>query len=611
MKNNIFVLAIIAMVLASCTDTPTTPPQNNNQPLSSDEESKVKVYYGDFDVPKPNPEAWAQFDHLFAKDTNYVNEHGLAPLSNDFYKDWQPSSTLPTNSKMIANKELEVHFYPLNQDTTKYFQYVHEYKCSYDLKKDGYHAQVAYPSPCSGKKQKAKVVLTNKSPQSKTYKCRLFYQNNSYWFSTGLDADFKNRLFLQNYYGGSEVKSITVAPNTTKTFTIDYQVGMNPKGNSIIAKSYYGPARPGAYEFMLWVTEDANDPLIQDWVDYVKINPFAYYSEQVLAGNESVKNRMAHVHAKHFKFIPLKETFSRARNYQPGNIFHFGNRDQKKLCDTCSGYFKDVITDKWTTEDFFEGFIHDADWVKAPYGNRKENVRIDENGIYLRTPKSTPEQKQKTWGEVKFMPAILYGTVRVVAKLSQLRNPSKTPTGIVHNIWLYQHNPDKAPPIKDHPYAHLTNSRKQQPYEIDIEVWSQIYEENWGGGSMINYSIVDYMRDANVWVKPNEEKTIEGHKVDRSNKIQLNYPQKDDLLRRDFFDQYHLFEIQWNPYDIYYKVDGKIKAKIDWRMAKIPDRYAFLWIGSPIYQDGTYYAQNQIPFLPYDAFTHIRYISIE
>lgn len=82
-------------------------------------------------------------------------------------------------------------------------------------------------------------------------------------------------------------------------------------------------------------------------------------------------------------------------------------------------------------------------------------------------------------------------------------------------------------------------------------------------------------------------------------------------MRQDFFEQYHLYEMIWTPHNVSYRVDGKEVAKIDWRMAKIPDEYCFLWIGSPIYQDGTYYAQNGIPFLPDDRFTHIRYISIE
>jgi hypothetical protein len=58
-------------------------------------------------------------------------------------------------------------------------------------------------------------------------------------------------------------------------------------------------------------------------------------------------------------------------------------------------------------------------------------------------------------------------------------------------------------------------------------------------------------------------------------------------------------------------LDGQEKALITKNMAAIPDKYMFLWIGSPMYQDGTYYLQSFIPFLKYDKQSIIDYIKIE
>lgn len=585
--------------LFSCSNEPASPPA-------------FKIYYNDFAVP-PMDSSWTRFAYLFQKDTNYLNEFELTTIvPHTYYKDWQPAATLPTRSKMITKADLEVHFYPLDQDTAKQFQYIHKYNCVYDPK-NYYFADIAYPNPCAGKDKKAKgkAVFVNKSNQPKTMKCRLFYQNTSYWYPTSIHADFTNRFFLSNYYGGSQTYTVTLGPNETKEVYLEYVIGKDPKKNEWATKKYYGAARSGAYEFMLWASEDASDLLIQDTLDYTKVNPFAYVQERLMNSDFSVNEKFAHLHSTHFKFITLMETFDGDNIYNPGDVYMLSDRDQKPLCDTCNGYFKDVISEEWTLDDYFKGFISKAPMIKAEYGNRKENVRIDQNGIYLKCPGSTPEKKQKTWGEVKFAPGFLYGTVKIVAKLSQLRNAKgHTPTGIVHNLWLYEFNHPYADPIPNHPYKHLVNSNGKQPYEIDIEIWSKIYDENWNGGSSINYSIVDYMRYADAVVKPGEAIEFEGNKIDRLNLVQLNYPGQ-ELLQREFFDQYHLYEISWTPHDVIYKIDGKQTAKIDWRMAKIPDEYAFLWIGSPIYQDGTYYSQTGIPFLPSDRFTHIRYISIE
>ena len=581
---------------------------------SSAAKKDVKVYYNGFPIPDNYKTGWEKFAHIFQKDTSYVNEYGVTLVSPEAYKHFTPASTLPNRSTMLIREDLEAHFYPLDLDTAKQYQYSHKYNCEYEPHIFKY-ADVAYPSPCEygpNAKTKARAVLINKSQEEKTVRCRMFFQNTSYWFPTTADGNFTHGGHLQNYYGGTNLQTVTLAPGEEKEVYLEYIIGQDPKGTEKVNKRFYGPARPGAYEFMLWVSEAADDPLVQENVNYATINPFAYFQTKRLKGDVSVLDKMAHIGATHFKFVTLMETFDGDNIYKPGSIYLLSDRDQKPLCDTCTGYFKDIIANEWEPDDYFKGDINKAPWIKAAYGNRKENVRIDENGIYLRCPGSNAEHKHKTWGEVKFGPSFMYGTVKVVAKFSQLRNKeTHTPTGIVHNLWLYQFRHPSANPIPGHPYEYMVNDKGKQPYEIDIEIWSKIYDENWGGGSAINYSIVDYMRDANVLVKPGEEKVLDGvFKVDRINNRQLNYP-GEELLRQDFFEQYHLYEMIWTPHDVSYRVDGKEVAKIDWRMAKIPDEYCFLWIGSPIYQDGTYYAQNGIPFLPDNRYTHIRYISIE
>lgn len=598
---SLFVIALILIFqLSSC---------QSDQLVNND---TVKTYYNDFPVPSSSYTGWEKYAGLFQKDMNHVNKFGLSKLPLETYKHWRPATTLPYRSKMIDRQDLKVDFFPLNQDTAKSFEYIHEFNCVYNPK-DFRYADVAYPNPCLGPdtKAKAKVVLTNNSQEAKTIYCRMFYQNTSYWYPTNAECDHGSQHHLTNYYGGAAPQAVQLAPGESKQIFMDYVIGQDPKGNSRATKLFYGPARPGAYEFMLWTTEDSSDVLIQDSLNYATTNPFAYFSQKHYQEQTPIINQIAYLHSTHFKFVFLRENFDAANIYNPGDVYILGNKDEKPLCDTCTGYFKDVIADEWTHDDFFKGYIKDAPWTKADYGIRNENVRIDENGIYLKTPGSSDTLKQKTWGEVKFGPSFLYGTVKVVAKFSQLRNKeSHTPNGTVHNLWLYQYNHPYADPIPGHPYAHLVNDKKKQPYEIDIEIWSKIYDENWNGGSAINYSIVDYMRNADAIVKPGEDKDIDGSKIDRRNNRQLNFPGT-ELLKQDFFEQYHLYEIIWMPYHVVYKIDGKQVAKIDWRMAKIPDEYCFLWIGSPIYQDGTYYDQRSIPFPSKDKFTHIRYISIE
>ena len=583
----------------------------NSSDKTNDKTPETKVFYNGFEVPESFQSGWERFDAQFKKDSNYLNEFELTKLVNLYTADNKPVSTLPSASKMISKEGLEVHFYPLNQDTIGQYQYVHRYTCVKDPVNYKY-ADVAYPNPCKGeRKAAAKAVFINKKDSVQILYSRLFYQNNSYGYSTSAQADFKSKKYLSNYYGAGDVTQIILQPKQTLEIDLKYRIGRDPKGEDVQFKQFYGPARPGSYEFMLWVTEDTSDVLIDEALNLREVNPFAHFQQRLADGEAGIMDKIAHVHAQHFKFIFHHETFNGDNIYKPGDIYVLGDRTEKRLSDTCTGYFKNVIADEWTPDDFFKGFIAQADWVKAEYGNRKENVRIDERGVMLRCPKSTETEKNKTWGELKFGPGFMYGTVKVVAKFAQLRNTkTHSPTGIIHNLWLYQFNHPYADAIPGHPYEHYLNDKGKQPYEIDIEIWSKIYSENWSGGSGINYSIVDYMRNENATIKPGEQKNINGYEIDRLNNVQLNHPDK-DLYWHDFFEGYHLYEIIWKPDAVQFRIDGRLVGTITEQMAKIPDEYAFLWIGSPIYQDGTYYAQNQIPFLPDNRYSHIRYISIE
>ncbi len=592
---------LIVCLLISC----------NSSSSVADKAPQVKVFYNDFEAPSSFHSGWERFDNQFKKDTNYLNDFELTKLVQAYPDTESPVSTLPTSSKMIKKEDLEVYFYPLQQDTSDQFQYVHKFNCVKDPVNYKY-ADVAYPNPCKGeRKASAKTVFVNKTDAVQQLYCRMFYQNNSYAYLTNEKADFAAQNYLTNYYGATEVVMVVLQPNETLELDLNYRIGRDPKKEDIPYKNFYGPARPGAYEFMLWVTKDSSDILVNNQLDLKKVNPFANFQQRKTDGEAGLMDKIAHLNARHFKFIFHHETFNGDNIYDPGSIYLLGDRTEKKLCDTCTGYFKNVIADEWTPDDYFKGFIAQADWVKAEYGNRKENVRIDERGVLLKCPKSTENTKLKTWGELKFGPGFLYGTVKVVAKLAQLRNTkTHSPTGIIHNLWLYQFNHPYAEAIPGHPYEQYKNDKGKQPYEIDIEIWSKIYSENWSGGAGINYSIVDYMRNENAIVKPGEQKNINGNEIDRLNNVQLNYPDK-NLYWHDFFEGYHLYEIIWKPASVQFKIDGRLVATITEQMAKIPDEYAFLWLGSPIYQDGTYYGQNQIPFLPDDRFSHIRYISID
>jgi beta-glucanase (GH16 family) len=99
------------------------------------------------------------------------------------------------------------------------------------------------------------------------------------------------------------------------------------------------------------------------------------------------------------------------------------------------------------------------------------------------------------------------------------------------------------------------------------------------------------------------------YKADRLNDRQAGIAGKE--LNREFFNSFHTYELYWYPDHVRFLLDGVETAFITKDMAAIPDKYMFLWIGSPLYQDGTYYAQSDIPFLKEDKHTIIDYIKIE
>lgn len=612
------IVVLVLLTFAACT------PEENAQTDPSIGEAKAAQkthFHGDFKPPKDFAKGWEKFSKYFQKDTSYINEFQLTNLPKDTYKGWMPSSSFGTEPKMIKKPGLEIAFYPLNEGSMGRYQYTHQYNCVYDPKHpidaNRRYANIAYPNPCLGDsvRAKARIVIKNTSQETKVVYCRMFYQNTSYWYATDSQyIDSKNKPYLKNYYGSSNVDGQFIPAGETKELYLEYVIGKNPKGGGGLfdEQNYYGPARPGAYEFMLWTTENPLDRFMQQHLNLQKTNPFAEVTELLKTDRkEEVLSQMAYVPSTHFKFVLLNENFDGSNNLNPGDVYVISDRDNKQLCDTCVGnYFSDVISEKWSPNDFFEGNISKAPKVQAEYGSRIENVMIDTSGVYLRIPGSTESKKQKTWGELKFMPGFLYGTVRVVAKLAQVRNDSATPTGIVHNIWLYQSLCHYADTVAGAKFNDMRDANGKQPYEIDIEIWSKIYDEPWKDASFINYSIVDYMRSPYVSVQPGEQKQINGHQVDRFNNYQMNYPGKEERTR-DFFNEYHMYEIRWTPHHITYLLDGEQKAFINWEMADVPDEYAFLWISSPIYQDGTYYSQMQIPFLEKDHFSHIRYISIE
>ena len=418
-----------------------------------------------------------------------------------------------------------------------------------------------------------------------------------------------------NYYGTSGVIAVNVAANGDSTIHIPYTIGMNPKHESDI-EPWKDPARPGNYEFMVMAYNDTTTPLMQEsTLDLKK-------GKSLCSGKEVIKSLLlqeeksyfnqhfTYVGSHHFKFVFLDEYFDSTNDLADDHIYIAKNRDEKRLCDTCTGWYRAVINEYWKSSDFFSGFLAKYNFfVQADYGNRKEDYQVDSSGITLTVPHSTRGNYQKTWGEFIFGPSFKYGHLTVKAKVAQMMNKTGTPNGIIHNLWLYQRDPD--PVDTTNPYSYLHNDSGKQPYEIDFEIWNSEEGINtmWDDNAFINYSVVDYMRNPAVTIKPGQFKKYGKYTANRLNKRQCNIPGEN--IPRQWFDSFHVFELYWYPDHIRFLVDGYEHAVITKDMASIPDKYAFLWIGSPLYQDGTYYSQSLIPFLEHDKQTIVDYIRIE
>jgi|GEM_PF-3005467 len=540
--------------------------------------------------------------------TDYFDKkYLLYKLPSNFYKQNALSQSYSSDKPSIDNFGLIIQFMPLGYADTLNLQYTHIYssKCVYHTNDSMYkYAEVAFPNPClTNDNAYAQVKITNTASIAKQISLRVFYQNTSYWYSTDSNFTRQDTKVLDNYYGMSDVVLATVPANTDTIVQIPYTIGMNPKGefNYDPAKD---PARPGNYEFMLVASTANTSPLLNKTFDLKANNPFAI-SHTINHNNTD----MAYVGPHHFKFVFLDEYFDGTNDLNPKHAYIVKKGNEKRLCDTCSNWYRAVIDEHWNTEDYFNGFIQHANFVKAEYGINRNNCRIDSNGIDITIPASKRGEYKKTWGELLFGQSFKYGHLTVRARFAQMFNVTGSPNGIIHNLWLYQRDPDEIDTTN--PYHHIQNSLSKQPYEIDFEMWSSMENVNtmWDANAFINYSIVDYMRNPNVQLKPGEYKQMGNYKADRLNDRQAGIAGKD--LSREFFNSFHTYELYWYPDHVRFLLDGEETAVLTKDMAAIPDKYMFLWIGSPMYQDGTYYAQSNIPFLKEDKHTIIDYIKIE
>lgn len=476
--------------------------------------------------------------------------------------------------------------------------------CRKDKKDPFFYADLSFPNPCKYgvKPLQAKVFVRNRGTKDKTIKLRLFYQNASYAYRME-DAE---SLALENHYGMSEVVEIQIKAQSTLETQIPYRLSSDPKDEITNPyQNYKVPVRAGQYEFLLLSTTE-NHSLFDFQLDLKKTNPFYTYKQILKSKNSSLS--AAYVGPKHFKLVLLDEKFKGENSKAINHIYLAKDNTEKK--PEKGSLFKDLISDSWTDQDFFKGFISKAPYVEAAYGNRKENVHIDSNGIQLIAPSSSEMKKQKTWGEFLFGPSFTYGRVSVCAQLPRLRNSNKTPKGLIHNIWLYQRDGQEELPEQNHPYAHLKNSLGVRPFEIDLEFWSTIgvNPDTWNDIFWINFSIVDYMKNPNVKLKPGEKGRFENYDLDRLNPVHLSIPYK---LGSSFLDEAHVYTLDWTPQGVSFYIDGKYVSQITPAYAYIPNKPMYLWVGSPMYQDGTFYDIHQIPFLKEDQISHIKWIKIE
>lgn len=551
------------------------------------------------DPGKPKREQQTYFDKKYL----------LYKLSDTLYARWGLNHSFKEECKGDV-----LDFQPIGHDSKLNLQYTHVYsdKCVYHINDSVWkYAEVCFPNTClTNDKAYAKVKLHNGSEKSKKYYVRLFYQNTTYWYPTDSSYDLETKKYLENYYGASQVVETEIPARTDSTIAIPYMVGMNAKGEFDYDPSK-DPARPGNYEFMLLAKETNTDILLSETLDLKTTNPFAEVKwDELNNGGRKYFNYTSYVGPHHFKFVFLDEYFDGTNDLTTNHIYIAKNGHEKKLCDTCSGWFKGVINENWNNQEFFEGYIKKYGFVKADYGIKGENFHIDTNGIVLTMPKSRRGDYHKTWGEFLFGPSFKYGHLTVRAKFSPMMTKHGTTNGIVHNLWLYQRDPDTID--MSNPYHDLNNGAGKQPYEIDFEIWSSSPYDTltlWDDESFINYSIVDYMRNPNVQLKPGQQIKWGDYAVERYNRRQASVLGQE--FKRDYFNDFHTYEMYWYPDHVRFLVDGQEKAILTKDVASIPDKYMFLWVGSPMYQDGTYYMQSHIPFLKYDKHTIVDYIRID
>jgi len=533
----------------------------------------------------------------------------LEKLPDDFYKNQSLHASF--NVAEISNKyfgnEIQVEFLPLGYSPAYNLKYAQPYssQCAYENRDSLWMFNyVGFPDRCITQDSAwATVHIKNVSGKQQKYFFRVLWQNTSYWYATDSSMNVDDKNCLSNFYNGSLPKEISLEANADTTIHIPYTIGRVRK-HQYMWDGSKDHARPGNYEFML-LWDKTKSALIDEMADFYITNPFAEVQKRYRSDK---KTPFAYVPSSHFKFVFLEEFFDGRNDLNPNHYYYAKRHDEKPLCDTCSGWFKNIISEHWNAKEYFEGFISKAGFVKADFGTRSENTCIDSNGITMKIPASKRGSYHKTWGEFLFVPAFKYGHVTVRAKFSRMTNYTGTPNGIIHNLWLFQR--DRDPVDTTNPY-HFVNHEGLQPYEIDFEIWNSQSGVNteWDNQSFINYSIVDYMRNAKAKIKPGEEKTFGNYKVNRFNNRQINLPS--EPLPPSFFDKFHTYELYWHPDRVEFVLDGKQVGLITKDMAAIPDNFMFLWVGSPIYQDGTYYSQSNIPFLKNEQRSIVNYIAIE
>ena len=515
---------------------------------------------------------------------------------------------------LTKRKELDVlEFKPLGYESSLNLQYTQVYKepCIYHTADTIWQfTEVCFPNFCLTKdKAYAQLSLKNNSKSRKTYYIRLFYQNTTYWYPTDDSISLNKEEYLDNYYGASKVIGLDIDGEAETVVKVPFTIGMNTK-HEFDFDPLKDPARSGNYEFIIMALPVKDRILMQDDLNLKKINPFALIKrDQLLNKGQKYYNYCSYVGSHHFKFVSLDEYFDGTNDLAAGHVYLPKKGGEKKLCDTCTGWYKAIISENWESADFFSGAISKWYRVKSDYGIQAKNVVIDTTGVKLCSPKSRRGEYHKTWGEFLFGPSYKYGHFTVRAKFISIMNHTGTPNGIIHNLWLYQRDPDEVDTTN--PYSYLRNSSGRQPYEIDFEFWhtQQGYNNLWDRYAFINYSVVDYMRDTTVAIKPGEEKKFGKYKANRFNNRQCHVPGEN--FTPDFFESFHNYELYWYPTYVRFLVDGKECALITKEMAKIPDKYLFLWIGSPMYQDGTFYNQSSVPFLEKDKESTIDYIRVE